>query len=632
MQLAAEQQLDRYTVVDCLGQGGMAIVYRLRHNQLETEHALKVLTLTKKSVRKRLVLEGKVQANLRHNNIVAVTDVLNLAGAPGLLMEYIAGPSLEELLERYRPTLAESEALFRGIVDGVAHAHSQGLVHRDLKPANVMLQVHNQTLIPKVADFGLAKAFADDEDDDERGKTRTGIAMGTPSFMPPEQIRSAKEVDARADIFALGCILYEMCTGQRCFDGEDLPTIFNQIFAGTYDDPKDLNPDLPERFLTAIRGCLLSDRDRRIPNCETLLAVLSGTPWDMAKPIESTWSGSAENLPGVVDPQAPQPADTAGASNESQHSMVWPPPNFSFSDEALQASYAPTPSQLPSIEELALENMGASLIANMDASGASIVGAPQQTIVVQQGGGRFSQVMSVLTVVMLAGIMLMVGRLNPTIQDAVLAPIAAVTPEVVDRLLLPESARERLGLIATDEEPVAVVEDEAEFDPTVPVAEGVATVTRVGANGEEVETTARIDLGSDYYQGTKEEAEAMEAEGSGEEEIKAEVIVDKEEAAEEEVDITIAMTDEEIADLPEDKLESGKGAVIVKGDAVSVWLNSDLGRVRPGMIEAGDYEILADFGEGERGAGTLHVPAGKKIEIRCDAVFRKCVHNLLTGS
>ncbi|MCB9669562.1 MAG: serine/threonine protein kinase [Alphaproteobacteria bacterium] len=207
------ETVEKYVIEGELGQGGMARVYRVRHQTLGTHHALKVLTLASPGVRKRLLLEGRTQARLRHPNIVAVTDVLELPFGTGLILEFINGPTLEDLVLRKRelPFEAIDELAAAGVLEGVAYAHGEGLVHRDLKPANVLCQIVGGRLVPKVADFGLVKSV------DGLSNTRSGVAMGTPRYMSPEQIRDAKHVDERTDVFAMGVVLYFLITGRDCF-------------------------------------------------------------------------------------------------------------------------------------------------------------------------------------------------------------------------------------------------------------------------------------------------------------------------------------------------------------------------------------------------------------------------------
>ncbi|TNE86333.1 MAG: serine/threonine protein kinase [Deltaproteobacteria bacterium] len=313
--------IDRYTVDSVIGTGGTAVVYRVKHSKLGTAHALKVLSVTSRSIRERMLREGRVQATLDHLNIVTVTDVLEVDGQPGLLMEYIEGPSLEKALEDYRLDLPTAEILFLGILAGVRVAHEHGLVHRDLKPANVLLAESPQGFVPKVTDFGLAKVIAD-EAAAGAGQTRQGVAMGTPAYMAPEQIRDARSVDVRADIWSLGCILYELCTGVRTFPGDDTLAIYNAVVGGDIVPPREYNRSLDDRYEMAIRGCLAIDRNERIPDCDTLFAVLKGEQtWD-APELQGTVSEPTVEMTGVHD--APNlPIAARGPQGETP---VAPPP------------------------------------------------------------------------------------------------------------------------------------------------------------------------------------------------------------------------------------------------------------------------------------------------------------------
>jgi len=273
--LSPGDTIDRYTVEAVIGSGGTAVVYRVRHQTLGTRHALKVLSITSDVIRERMLTEGRVQATLRHPNVVEVTDVLDVDDAPGLLMEYVEGPSLDKALEKYRINRASAETLFLGIAAAVSEAHEHGLVHRDLKPANVLLSRTSDGFVPKVTDFGLAKVLEEARGTDE-GHTRSGVALGTPAYMAPEQVRDARTVDQSADVFALGCLLYELMTGRRAFPGEDTIAIYNQILDGRYVPPRHYVPDLEDRIDNAIKGAMIVDRTQRIPDMDTLLQVLSG--------------------------------------------------------------------------------------------------------------------------------------------------------------------------------------------------------------------------------------------------------------------------------------------------------------------------------------------------------------------
>jgi serine/threonine protein kinase len=263
------ETIDRYTIEALIGQGGMAAVYRVRHVRLDSEHALKVLFITAPKICDRLIREGRVQANLRHANIVSVTDVLNIQGSPALVMEYVDGPALDTWLIENHPTLEEGLWLFRGILRGISAAHERGVVHRDLKPANVLLSPSDEGFIPKVTDFGLVKSVVE-----QRGDTQTGMSLGTPEYMSPEQIRDASDIDVRADMWALGCILYELVCHRRAFSGADKMAIFNRIVAGQYEPPRNLVEDLPRHVSEAIRGLLELDRNKRLASCDALQQLL----------------------------------------------------------------------------------------------------------------------------------------------------------------------------------------------------------------------------------------------------------------------------------------------------------------------------------------------------------------------
>jgi eukaryotic-like serine/threonine-protein kinase len=274
--LEAGERIERYDVVGVLGEGGHAIVYRVQHRTLGSQHALKVLSLARRDLRERLIREGRIQATLNHPGIVPVTDVLEVAGAPALLMPFVSGPTLGEWMKELHPIdFPVVEQAFRDIVDAVRAAHNRGLVHRDLKPGNVLMAGDEQRWRPRVADFGIAKIFAEGRDS---VKTGTGVGMGTPSYMAPEQIHDASNVDQRADIFALGCILYEMVTGQRLFQGNNALHIVSEVSSPTPTDLSGITRRVPANLMAAIEGCVEKRRTDRLPDCAAVLEVLGGLP------------------------------------------------------------------------------------------------------------------------------------------------------------------------------------------------------------------------------------------------------------------------------------------------------------------------------------------------------------------
>ncbi len=285
MDLLPGEVIDRYQIETVLGEGGMARVFRARHTGLGTLHAIKLLTTTTPHIRERLLQEGRVQASLKHPNIVAVHDIIDVDGMPGLVMEYIDGPTLAALGLHLRPlSHAQLDSIALALFAGVEHAHGVQVIHRDLKPANVLLARHRKELVPKITDFGLAKLLSTDPRD---SATRSGVAMGTPAFMAPEQVRDSKNVGPTADLWSLGAILFELVTGTRCFEGDDVFEIYRRVVDGERPAVRDLAPDAPERMVRAIDAALVVDRYERAASVERLRAVWTegmvpteGPVWD----------------------------------------------------------------------------------------------------------------------------------------------------------------------------------------------------------------------------------------------------------------------------------------------------------------------------------------------------------------
>ena len=271
MGLEQGESIHGYTVLKEIGSGATASVYLVREDQSGKNFALKVLDRTSEDIRRRLIDEGRAQAKLQHPNIVQVFDTVEVKGQPALLMEYVHGPSLEWLLEEKGPlSIAAADCVAVGLLAAMTHAHSMGIIHRDLKPGNVLLQRVGMLWTPKIADFGVAKIL-DRGLAKGRARTQTGGALGTPAYMAPEQIRDAKSVDVRADIYSLGTIFYEMVTGEPVFPGDDLLTIFTAVVAGGYISAKKRVPELPDRMNEVIDRCLEPVPDDRFPSCREAL-------------------------------------------------------------------------------------------------------------------------------------------------------------------------------------------------------------------------------------------------------------------------------------------------------------------------------------------------------------------------
>ena len=286
--LVVGQTVERYSVEAVLGQGSLAVVYRVRHNQLGTVHALKILENPRATRRQQLLREGRIQAGLRHPNVVQVTDVLAIDGVHALLMEFVNGPTLEDWLVDQEPSVATSLLFFFGICRGIQEAHHHGLVHCDLKPSNVLLAPTRTGFVPKVTDFGIAKRVLFDDP----LLVATNGGMGTPAYMAPEQVTGGDRIDHQVDIFALGCILYELVCGRRAFGLGDVGATLDAIARGDYVSPASIVPDLPAGVVRAIEGALRPDPAERIADCHELLLTLGDgeLPAEPSERVRDGWS------------------------------------------------------------------------------------------------------------------------------------------------------------------------------------------------------------------------------------------------------------------------------------------------------------------------------------------------------
>ncbi len=331
-------QVGSYRVVATLGGGGVADVYRVQHTVLETWHAMKVLKVPTDSARRRLIAEGRIQARLRHRNVVCVTDVLEVGGAPALLLELVEGPTLGALLAAGLRSPDLVEALGAGVLSGVAAAHELGLVHRDLKPGNVLIAVEDGQLVPKVTDFGLARGL----DDDDARLTRSGASLGTPLYMAPEQVRDARSVDRRTDVWSCGALLYELCTGQVPFDDTgDRLELFRRIDEATPRPLRELRPDAPDAWVVTVEAALQRAPDARPADAGALLDL-----WGRDHP-PATVDGDLEALMASLAPTDAHSGDVAA-----------PQPTFGLTldeapggDTTTEEAPAPAPVSLPATRD-----------------------------------------------------------------------------------------------------------------------------------------------------------------------------------------------------------------------------------------------------------------------------------------
>lgn len=291
--------VDRYVVEGRIGEGDTAVVYLVRHREHGTLHALKLIRVVSSRAIRRIEQEGRVQALLRHRNVVPVVGVIRVGVLPGLVMAYVEGPTLEQLLRSVRPTPPQVDALARDLMEGVRAAHRHRLVHRDLKPANVLVAFEDGRAVAKITDFGVAKVVAE-----HAGLTRTGAVIGTPAYMAPEQFRSARDVDERADIFALGALLYELASGERALRGDDVISVHLAAARGDFRPLSEVAPGVPARWVEATRRALQPRAEDRPATVAELYALWTGgeplgvVRWDPEMLGRAVHSGSSASRTG----------------------------------------------------------------------------------------------------------------------------------------------------------------------------------------------------------------------------------------------------------------------------------------------------------------------------------------------
>lgn len=218
---AAGDKIGHYTLIEELGVGGFGVVWRAEQTQpVKREVALKIIKagMDTREVISRFKAERQALAVLDHPNIAKVFDAgATPAGRPFFVMELVRGVSLTQYCEQHALPLPERLSLFIEICRAVQHAHQKGIIHRDLKPSNLLITLADQQPVPKVIDFGIAKATGDSALFESTLVTRMGRLMGTPAYMSPEQSLSGMDLDTRTDIYSLGVVLYELLTGQLPF-------------------------------------------------------------------------------------------------------------------------------------------------------------------------------------------------------------------------------------------------------------------------------------------------------------------------------------------------------------------------------------------------------------------------------
>ncbi|MDX1989452.1 MAG: serine/threonine-protein kinase [Candidatus Obscuribacter sp.] len=328
---------EKYEVLERLGRGGMGTVFKARHKDLDEVVAIKVINpeLVEKegeATSRRFLAEAKAASRLNHPNLIGLKDYgVTSEGAAYMVMEFVQGESLEDYLKR-RGKLEVNEALkiALGICDGLTEAHSKGLVHRDVKPANVILSCTGaaegqggSNFQPKILDFGIARVSS--ADGRTQGLTATGEVFGSPLYIAPEQSMSSK-VDQRADLYSLGCLLFEMVTGRPPFLGENaIQTIMMHLNSPVPSATLTVGYALPGGLSQVIARCMDKTPARRYQSVadlkQELELILSGKSASVSTATGDR-AGSGDEGRGGKFEQARKVARPASAASEKAGRLV----------------------------------------------------------------------------------------------------------------------------------------------------------------------------------------------------------------------------------------------------------------------------------------------------------------------
>jgi serine/threonine-protein kinase len=298
----------RYRVIRLLGKGGMGAVYEAENSWTKRRVAVKVMrpdVADRAEFVRRFMQEAQSATQLAHPNIV---DVLDMGedrelGSLYIVQAFLTGHDLRAHLDAAgRMPVRESLDLMIPVMEALIMAHGRGIVHRDLKPDNIFLAETPRGVVPTLIDFGIAKVASEDG-----SKTSTGMLMGTPYYMAPEQARGDTALDARADVWALGVVLYEMLSGQRPATAANSNALIAKII---YEDPRplaDAAPDLPADVTAAVMGALQRDVAKRYPSMQALLDALRACDVLRRESVPAAPTVLGQSMPGATSARASAP-------------------------------------------------------------------------------------------------------------------------------------------------------------------------------------------------------------------------------------------------------------------------------------------------------------------------------------
>ena len=269
--ILGEEKVGNFRILEKIGEGGMAIIYKAIQPALKRTVVIKKLKDPNKEIVERFKKEALVSASFSQENVLAIYDFIYQSRYYYLVMEYVDGKDLRTIIDYFAPLPLHIAALIiREIAKGLEYTHTKGITHRDIKPSNILISFQGDV---KLIDFGVAK------DEAPSKLTMTGMIVGTPSYMSPEQANGEK-INNQSDLYSLGVLLYELITGIKPFTGDTNTEVMMKIIKGKYASPRKYNPEIPLKLARIVKKCLQKTRKRRYQNAQELIRDLNNyIPW-----------------------------------------------------------------------------------------------------------------------------------------------------------------------------------------------------------------------------------------------------------------------------------------------------------------------------------------------------------------
>jgi len=335
MSAPAGGKFGRFEVIDVLGRGAMGVVYRAKDSALGRTVAIKTIALTGSAQERdlheaRFMQEARAAGSISHPAIITIYDVGREGDTAFIAMELLEGRDLRELIGNVSLTPSQSVSIAASVAEGLSYAHERGIVHRDIKPGNIMVLPDGRV---KIMDFGIAHVH------EPTVKTQTGVLLGSPQYMSPEQI-AGQAVDHRADIFSLGLVLYEMLTGVKPFQGEDIPELMFKVANLSATPPSHLAPDLPPVIDFIIARALKKKAEERYATAADMAKDLREA---MAEVAAAEAAGATRaDAPTVPNAPAPAAAQDSGPGMAREELVeLRPSPRFDSADGLARLSLLP---------------------------------------------------------------------------------------------------------------------------------------------------------------------------------------------------------------------------------------------------------------------------------------------------